>query len=201
MSSSGCSHAATLLQEPLWVLQISDWERRPLSSKQLEYAALDAFVLLQIYDVISNPNTGLSPGQLQSCLYSYHAHGRQHSPKNSHRNPPADSHPAPQAPSHQQPSEMQPPPPLTASQPSCPSTVRSHSPDPSSTTAPSFHSQAAQEPGSAAPVVAMQEQQGAGQQKQSGNKSRVAEGLTLQECLQSRGLQSALRTHSSLGAG
>lgn len=187
------------------MLQTSDWERRPLSSKQLEYAALDAFVLLQIYDVISNPNTGLSRGQLQSCLYSHHAGGRQHSPKKCHRSPPTDAHPAGQAPSHQQPSGRQSPPPMvvpTASQPSRdPSTVSSHYFGPSCTTAPSFHSQTASEPGGAPPVVLMQQQQGAAQQKQSGGTSRVAKGTVLQACLQRHGLQSALRTHSSLGAG
>lgn len=32
--------------------QISDWERRPLSEDQLTYAALDAFCLLEIYEVL-----------------------------------------------------------------------------------------------------------------------------------------------------
>jgi ribonuclease D len=30
--------------------QISNWERRPLRLRQLHYAALDAFILLKIYD-------------------------------------------------------------------------------------------------------------------------------------------------------
>ena len=30
--------------------QVSDWERRPLSAQQLEYAALDAYVLCQVFD-------------------------------------------------------------------------------------------------------------------------------------------------------
>jgi 3'-5' exonuclease len=34
-------------------MQTSDWGRRPLSALQLKYAALDAYVLLMIYDVIS----------------------------------------------------------------------------------------------------------------------------------------------------
>lgn len=58
---------------------MSNWERRPLSDKQLEYAALDAFVLLDIYDVIADPEKGLSQQQLQSLAYSYIGQKRQRS--------------------------------------------------------------------------------------------------------------------------
>ena len=56
---------------------MSDWERRPLTSKQTEYAALDAFVLLQIYDVITAPSHGLTQPQLEPFVYSYVGHKRQ----------------------------------------------------------------------------------------------------------------------------
>lgn len=181
------------------MLQMSDWEKRPLSSKQMEYAALDAFVLLQIYDIVSNPNTGLSQAQLQSCLYSHHAHGCQPSNRNPHRNLPTAHQPS----SCQQPSERESPPlpvvsPVT--QLSNPCTICSRPSVPSSTTATSLHSQAASEC-SSAPSVAMHQQQATAEQKVSGSASRVPDTLSLQECLHSHGLQSALRMHSSLGAG
>ena len=182
---------------------MTDWEKRPLSSKQLEYAALDAFVLLQIYDIVSNPNTGLRQAQLQSCLYSHHPHGRQPSTRNSHRNLPTDAQSAQQPSTSQQPSERASsslPATSTVSQASNPSTIHSRSAVPSSTSATSFHSQAASEPSNASPVVT-QQQQGTADQKLPGSTSRVSGGSALQECLQSHGLQSALRTHSSLGAG
>jgi hypothetical protein len=50
---------------------MSDWERRPLSSKQTEYAALDAFVLLELYDAIAKPSQGLTQQQLEPFLYSF----------------------------------------------------------------------------------------------------------------------------------
>ena len=42
-----------------------------MSEKQVEYAATDAFVLLEIYDVIADPEKGLSQQQLQSLTYNY----------------------------------------------------------------------------------------------------------------------------------
>lgn len=147
---------------------------------------------------MSNPNTGLSQAQLQSCLYSHHPHGRQPSTRTSNRGLPTDAHPTQQPSSRQQPSARESPPlPAisTVSQLSNTSTVRGHSSVPSSNA--SFHSLAASEP-CGVPLVAMQQQQGAAE---SGNASRVPDRLALQECLQSHGLQSALRTHTSLGAG
>ena len=47
---------------------MSDWERRPLSERQLTYAALDAFVLLQIYDAIVG---SFSAEQLQPYLFTF----------------------------------------------------------------------------------------------------------------------------------
>ena len=52
-------------------LQMSDWERRPLSSKQTEYAALDAFVLLELYSAITDPMQGLTQQQLEPHIYNY----------------------------------------------------------------------------------------------------------------------------------
>ncbi len=57
--------------------QMSDWERRPLSSKQTEYAALDAFVLLELYDAIAKPGQGLTQQQLAPFLYSFTDQKRQ----------------------------------------------------------------------------------------------------------------------------
>jgi len=56
---------------------MSDWERRPLSSKQTEYAALDAFVLLELYDAIAKPGQGLTQQQLEPFLYSFTDQKRQ----------------------------------------------------------------------------------------------------------------------------
>ena len=50
---------------------MSDWERRPLSSKQTEYAALDAFVLLELYSAITDPAQGLAQQQLEPYIYNY----------------------------------------------------------------------------------------------------------------------------------
>jgi ribonuclease D len=41
-------------------MQLSDWEQRPLSSQQIEYAALDAHCLVKIMEKISNA-TGYDP--------------------------------------------------------------------------------------------------------------------------------------------
>jgi ATP-dependent helicase Lhr and Lhr-like helicase len=38
--------------------QVSDWTRRPLSERQLAYAALDAEVLLQLYERFGRPRAG-----------------------------------------------------------------------------------------------------------------------------------------------
>ena len=56
---------------------MSDWERRPLSSKQTEYAALDAFVLLELYDAIAKPGQGLTQQQLEPFVYSFTDQKRQ----------------------------------------------------------------------------------------------------------------------------
>ena len=67
---------------------MSNWEQRPLSSKQVEYAALDAFVLVEIYDVITDPYQGLTQEQLDKLTYSFMGQARQHqgttsNPKNT----------------------------------------------------------------------------------------------------------------------
>ena len=67
---------------------MSDWERRPLSDKQVEYAAMDAFVLLDIYDVIADPEKGLSQQQLQSLTYNYIGQKRHSSGPTSSDNTP-----------------------------------------------------------------------------------------------------------------
>ncbi len=59
----------------MWI-QMSDWEQRPLSSRQTEYAALDAFVLLQVYDAITG-GQGLTQQQLEPFVYSYTDQKRQ----------------------------------------------------------------------------------------------------------------------------
>jgi tRNA-binding EMAP/Myf-like protein len=40
--------------------QCSDWATRPLSQRQLEYAALDAHVLLQVWDLMSPPESAIA---------------------------------------------------------------------------------------------------------------------------------------------
>lgn len=45
--------------------QMSDWAARPLSSRQLQYAALDAVVLPQLYDVLARE---LGPGRTQQLV-------------------------------------------------------------------------------------------------------------------------------------
>lgn len=64
-------------------LQMSDWERRPLSIKQTEYAALDAFVLLDLYDAIVEPSQGLTQQQLEPFLYSFTDQKRQQTGSNA----------------------------------------------------------------------------------------------------------------------
>lgn len=183
----------------LCVLQMSDWEKRPLSSRQLEYAALDAFVLLQLYDVISNPNTGLSQAQLQSCLYSHHAQ-RPSPRRTSPRRLPKDTHPDQQISSQQHPpSQESVPATLPVSHTSSPSRKSSHPSLPSTHSARQRHSRAAAEPSSAVAVTAPW--QGSAEQNGTVGSSGVTDRSALQECLQSHGLQSAMRTHSSLGAG
>jgi len=46
--------------------QVSNWNSRPLSPEQVEYAALDAFSLLMLYDVLNEraSSEGLDVGQL-----------------------------------------------------------------------------------------------------------------------------------------
>ena len=68
-------------------LQMSDWERRPLSDRQLTYAALDAFVLLQIFDAITQGKDAINQQQLQQFISTYSAQGPQHSTHHSRVSP------------------------------------------------------------------------------------------------------------------
>ena len=38
-------------------MQLSDWEYRPLSNEQMQYAALDAYVLILLYKIKHESNT------------------------------------------------------------------------------------------------------------------------------------------------
>ena len=38
-------------------MQRSDWEQRPLSKEQVEYAALDAIVLIELWQAICNSSS------------------------------------------------------------------------------------------------------------------------------------------------
>lgn len=198
---SSCRMSHAWWRTGLCMLQMSDWEKRPLSSRQLEYAALDAFVLLQIFNVISNRQTGLSQAQLQSCLHSYPAQRPQSSPrKPSPRKLPADAHPLSQLPSGRQPSSQESTPAtLPVSSISGASTKSNHPSLSNTHSARLLHSQAAGDSSSAATVAVPW--QGCAEQSETGGSSGVADGSSLQECLESHGLQCALRTHSSLGAG
>lgn len=185
------------------MLQMSDWEKRPLSSRQLEYAALDAFVLLQIFNVISNPRTGLSQAQLLSCLHTHPAQRHHSSPrKPSPGKLPTDVHPLPQLPSGRQPSSQAAVPatlPVSSITGAGASTKSNHPSLSSTPSARQLHSQAASDSSSAASVAVPW--QGCAVQSGTGGSSGVSDGSALQECLDSHGLQYALRTHSSLGAG
>ncbi|KAL0033286.1 hypothetical protein WJX77_001863 [Trebouxia sp. C0004] len=84
--------AHSLLGKPLnKAMQMSDWEHRPLSSKQTEYAALDAFVLLDLYDVIAKPSQGLTQQQLEPFLYSFTDQKRQRTGSNPAKQPPTST--------------------------------------------------------------------------------------------------------------
>lgn len=56
---------------------MSDWERRPLSSRQLTYAALDAYVLLQIVEAITHEEPAITSQQLQQFTFTYDGHRPQ----------------------------------------------------------------------------------------------------------------------------
>lgn len=47
-------------------MQTSDWQARPLSEQQRNYAALDAYVLLLIYDIHTAKRFQQDPIALQS---------------------------------------------------------------------------------------------------------------------------------------
>lgn len=68
-------------------MQMSDWGRRPLSSRQLTYAALDAFVLLQIVEAITQGGSALSQQQLQQFLFTCSAQNPQTSSQHSMSQP------------------------------------------------------------------------------------------------------------------
>ena len=171
---------------------MSDWERRPLSSKQLEYAALDAFVLLEIYDEISHPNRGLSQAQLGLFMYS---HGHQKRRRNSSKGLPPDA-----APEQQPAKELDNETALPARLPASPLTASNHSPHLSSkATGRSADSRDASDQSMLHPTAGHQGR--SGEQSLADSAVTMAEGFPLQECLHSHGLQAAVRSHPSSGAG
>ena len=177
----------------LLVVQMSDWERRPLSSKQLEYAALDAFVLLEIYDVISHPNQGLSQAQLGLSMYSY---SHQKWRRNSSKGLLPDDVPERQQHAKQLDNE----PAVPAILPASLSTARNHSTRLSSTaSARSGDGQYAT--GHAMLHSTAGQQEGREEQLHIDQAVAMTEGSPLQECLQRHGLQTAVRSHPTSGAG
>ena len=47
-------------------MQMSNWTQRPLSKEQLQYAALDAEVMIQLYDIFSGEMNPLFSNDAQS---------------------------------------------------------------------------------------------------------------------------------------
>ncbi|KAK9829035.1 hypothetical protein WJX72_003549 [[Myrmecia] bisecta] len=66
--------AQSVLGKPLnKSMQVSDWEKRPLTAKQLAYAALDAHVLVQLYDAMTSGSAGLTRQQLLGSVFDFKA--------------------------------------------------------------------------------------------------------------------------------
>ena len=65
------THKPSSTKGPPSCLQCSDWETRPLSPKQLHYAALDAHVAVQVHRHLSSGPGCLLPQQLQAFTFAW----------------------------------------------------------------------------------------------------------------------------------
>lgn len=55
--------------------QVSDWDRRPLSARQVEYAALDARVLVRIYEALVGEGGEEMEGRAREVTVEWRAGG------------------------------------------------------------------------------------------------------------------------------
>ena len=76
--------AKELLGKPVnKAMQTSDWEARPLSPRQLDYAALDAHVSVQIYDALTTGSIPSTTPMLPDLAYQGNHSSMPRNPQNT----------------------------------------------------------------------------------------------------------------------